>query len=371
MSRRYSVLVLGLIWLHCGCEFRDELKAEVVSPTKTDLTFSWGDSAGTHEIVRSFEVDAASLSGALALPMSGLPDSLSVRGLEPGAEGCSARLWVNALNLVRLDCVALQGSKEITVRGLNIAVPHSLDGLHTVRVEAGSQSINFSVRTLPNAIPFTSVERTVSTKSVGIATSYHQVAAFEIARGAAGALSASMPTRVSANLRRKRIHHTYNWDSLRCDIDRYAVQADVDKTVEVLLVPDDPEVAAEWPQLFSLDTQLFKIPKERSARVLAFVADPFLDKVYGPGDFREHSFPTTVSEFCQIRDVGPGAPPAKGMHDIDLDVRAGWDESDPQLTFTVAKIQVFDAESFIADKKPVPAAIAPQDFSLTLSRDVP
>ncbi len=371
MSRRYGVLVLGIIWLQCGCEFRDELNVEATKLTTTDLTFSWGDSAGSHEIVRSFEVDAASLSGALTLPMSSLPQNLTVQGLEPGGEGCGARLWVNGESLVKLDCIALQGSKELTVRGLDIAVPPNMDGLHTVRVEAGSQSINFSVRTLPSAIPFSSVARTVSTKSVGLANSYHQVAAFEIKRGTGGAMTAAMPTKVSGNLRRKRIVHDYNWDSLLCELALTTYQADIDKTVEVLLVPDDSELATEWPLLFSLDTQLFEIPKERSARVLVFIADPFLDKVYGPGDFREHSYATTVSEWCQDRTIGPRPIPSRGIYDVDLNVRAGWDESDPQLTFTIATVQVFDAESFIADKKPVAAAIAPQNFSLTLSRDVP
>lgn len=377
MSRRFFTLFFGMVWFLTGCEFRDESKPIAVSEVRTDLTFAWGDPAGSHEILRSFEVSDAGLGAAPPVPMAVLPKNLTIQGFEPGSGGCVAKLWVNGETPVKLDCVGIEGSKEITVRGLNLAIPPNLDGLHPVRIEVASTSINIEVRTLPNSLPLNRVERSISIQSVGTSTNYHQVAALEIARGSFGDITLSMPTKVSGTVRRKLVRFGYNFDFFRCEYGPTTIREDQDIAVEVYLVPDVDGMSKDWPQFFSLDSQLVHVPKEKSARVLAYVAEPFLDKVYGPTDYKEHSFIATETEMC--RDLTGGSHPIPSrvvqrlgdITDTTFSIREGRDESDPLLLFTVSTIQAFDAKSFEIDKKPVSSPIAPQSFELTLSKDIP
>lgn len=375
MTRRYMVLVLGIVWCQTGCEFRDESKSDdalvAASAPRTDLTFSWGDSVGSHEILRSFDSSKTILNNASAVPMTNVPEAFTVQGFEPGNNGCVAKLWVSAEKPVKLDCITIEGSKEITIRGMNLAVPPSLDGLHPVRIEIGSTSINFALRTLPVALPLARVERSVAIQSVGSVSNYHQVAAFEISRAVAGAMTVSIPTKVSGTVRRKLVRFDYNFDFLNCELANTSERQDEEIAVEAYLVPDDTKLEKDWPQFFSLDSQLLHVPKEKAARVLVFVANPLLDKVYGPGDFREHSYNTTVTEKCQDRSTGFGGRPIpqRSIMDVDLNVHQGRDEADPLLIFSVSALQAFDAQSFRIDEKPVASSIAPQSFELILSRD--
>ncbi len=377
MSRRYLALIFGMIWIHWGCEFRDESKSAPVAELRTDLTFAWGDPAGSHEINRLFVKTDAGLGNAPPLPMSVVPETLTIRGVEAGTTGCVAKLWVRAETPVKVDCVGIEGSKEITVRGLNLAVPQNLDGLHPLRIEVGATSINFGIRTLPNSLPLNRVERSISVRSVGTTSNYHQVAAFEIARASAGAMTLSVPTKVSGMLRRKLVRHSYNFDFLRCEIGPTSAREDEDILVEVYLVPDDAAVSKDWPQFFSLDAQLVKVPKEKSVRTLAFVANSFLDKVYGPGEYKERSFIATETEMCRDLSIGPNPIPFRtvplmgGISEVTISVRQGRDEADPLLIFTLSSVRAFDAESFEIDEKPVASTIAPQSFELTLSKDIP
>lgn len=375
MVRMCSVIALFVVWCQISCEFRDESnsKNDIVSASgiRTDLTFAWGDSVGSHEIVRSFESAGKTLINAPAVPMATVPEVLTLQGYETGSSRCVVKLWVSAEKPVKLDCITIEGSKEITIRGLNLAIPPNADGLHPVRIEIGATSINFSLRTLPVSIPFARVARTVSIQSVGTVSSYHQVAAFEISRGAAGAMTVSTPTKVAATVRRKLVRFGYNFDFMNCELANTSERQDEDIAVEAYLVPDDAKVEKDWPQFFSLDSQLVQVPKEKAARVLIFVAHPFLDKVYGPGDFKEHSYNTTVTEQCQDRSTGFGGKPipSRSIMDVELNVHQGRDEADPLLIFSLTTLQAYDAQSFELDKKPVASPIAAQSFELTLNRD--
>lgn len=377
MSRRYLALVLGMVWIHCGCEFRDESKAAPVAELRTDLTFAWGDPSGSHEILRTFEISKSGLTNAPPVPMAVAPENLTIQGFEPGSTGCVAKLWVHAETPVKLDCVGIEGSKEITVRGLKLAVPPNLDGLHPLRIEVGATSINFGVRILPGALPLGRVERSISARSVGTTSNYHQVAAFEIAHGTAGGVTLSMPTKVSGIVRRKLIRFGYNFDFFRCEVGPTTSREDEDIAVEIYLVPDDAAISKDWPQFFSLDSQLVNVPKERPARVLGFVANSFLDKVYGPSEYKERSFIATETEMCRNLTSGPNPIPSRttamigGISETTFSVREGRDESDPLLIFTLSAMQAFDAQSFAIDKKPVSSPIASQSFELTLSKDIP
>lgn len=377
MSRRYIALFLGMVWIHWGCEFRNESKPAPVAELRTDLTFAWGDPSGSHEINRLFVKSDTGLGDARPLPMSRVPDTLTIRGIEPGATGCVAKLWVRAETPVKVDCVGIEGSSEITVRGLHLAVPQSLDGLHPLRIEVGATSINFGIRTLPNSLPLNRVERSISVRSVGTTSNYHQVAAFEIARASAGAMTLLVPTKVSGIVRRKLVRHSYNFDFLRCEVGPTSAREDEDIPVEIYLVPDDANVSKDWPQFFSLDSQKVKVPKEKSARTLVFVANSFLDKVYGPGEYKERSFIATETEMCRDLSMGPNPIPFRtvpmmgGISEVTISVRQGRDEADPLLIFTLSSVRAFDSESFEIDEKPVASMIAPQSFELTLSKDIP
>lgn len=377
MSRRYLALVLGMVWIHCGCEFRDESKAAPVAELRTDLTFAWGDPSGSHEILRSFENSKSGLVNAPPLPMVVAPENLTIQGFEPGSGGCVAKLWVRAETPVKLDCVGVEGSKELTLRGLNLAVPPNLDGLHPLRIEVGATSINLGIRTLPSALPLSRSERSISARSVGTTSNYHQVAAFEIARSSAGGMTLSMPTKVSGIVRRKLVRFGYNFDFFRCEVGPTTTREDEDIAVEIYLVPDVAGVERDWPQSFSLDSQLVTIPKEKSARVLGFVANPFLDKVFGPSEYKERSFMATETEMCRDLTSGPNPIPSRvvamigGISETTFSVREGRDESDPLLIFTISGLQAFDAQSFEIDKKPVSSSISAQSFELTLSKDLP
>lgn len=377
MYRRYLALVLGMVWIQCGCEFRDESKAAPVAELRTDLTFAWGDPSGSHEILRSFENSKSGLVNAPPLPMVVAPENLTIQGFEPGTTGCVAKLWVRAETPVKLDCIGIEGSKELTLRGLNLAVPPNLDGLHPLRVEVGATSINFGIRTLPNALPFSRVERSISVRSVGTTSNYHQVAAFEIARGSAGGMTLSMPTKVSGTVRRKLVRFGYNFDFFRCEVGPTTAREDEDIAVEIFLVPDVTGIEKDWPQAFSLDSQLVNVPKEKPVRVLGFVANPFLDKVYGPGEYKERSFMATETEMCRDLTSGPNPIPSRvvamigGISETTFSVREGRDESDPLLIFTLSGLQAFDAQSFEIDKKPVASPVSAQSFELTLSKDLP
>ncbi len=377
MSRRCFALILGMVWVQWGCEFRDESKSAPVAELRTDLTFVWSDPTGSHEIIRQFAKTDTGLGSAPPLPMAVVPESLTIKGVETAASGCVVKLWVRAETPVKVDCVGIEGSSEITVRGLHLAVPQNLDGLHPLRIEVGTTSINFGIRTLPSYLPLNRVERSVSVRNVGTTANYHQVAAFEIARASSGGMTLSIPTKVKGIVRRKLVRHSYNFDFLNCDFGPTATREDEDISVEIIIVPDESSIAKDWPQFFSLDSQILSVPKVRTVRALAFVAHPFLDKVFGQGDYKERSHVTTTTEVCRDLSIGPNpihfrmVPTMGGVSEVRFSVRLGRDEADPLLIFNLSSMQAFDSQSFAIDTKPVSSNLSSQSIELALSKDIP
>jgi hypothetical protein len=183
VSKGSKAVICALLLAHSGCEFKDETRPVgglETAISRTDLTFVWNDESGTREIIRSFDTQSGELHGDVKVALAKVPDTITIKGSAVESRDCNARIWVNGERPAHIECVSLEGRAEIKLRGLHLAVPTGVDGLHPVRIETGSYAINFGFRALPVSVPLTTAKRNASVSGLGFNRTFHQVAAFEI-----------------------------------------------------------------------------------------------------------------------------------------------------------------------------------------------
>jgi hypothetical protein len=370
VSKGSKAVVCALMLAHSGCEFKDETRPigglETAS-AGTDLTFVWNDESGTREIIRSFETQSGELHGSVKIALAKVPDTITIKGNAVESRDCSAKLWVNGDRPAQIECVSLEGRNEIKLRGVSLAIPSGIDGLHPIRIETGTHAINFGFRALPTSVPLTSAIRSSSVSGLGFNRTFHQVAAFEIPKTRGGRTLLLTPTQVPGILRRKIVSHSYSSDFLRCSLDQTSVQADQDQAVEIQLIQERPTVLTEWPKLFALDKQVVDVSSDHAARLLAFVTHPLLDQVFGGIHRKESSTIQRIEEPCHEPNmIYSTVHRVSRMH---RDLRIGNDESDPVLLFTLTGVTALDAGNHQVDQKPVGSSISNQSFEIIISKD--
>ena len=379
MSRRAMALVFGLTWCQLGCEFRDAPKVTSTSEIRTDLTFNWADDVGPREVRRSFKSVNGQLAGTARVAVAVPPKTITIGGVNSGKD-CSANIWVGGESSVRLDCVAIDGQSEITLRGLDLALPDGVDGLHPVRVEVDSSSvgaINFTIRTLPRSLSLNRADAALRSYGAGESAGFQHVGEIELERSLPGNLSLRWPTKFQANLRRRLVRHDYDFDFIRCQISQRSVRMDELIPIEVLAVESVETVSEEWPKLFSVESQAGKLSRESGVKLSLYARHPFLNKVFGSAPFKEVAAHTWIEKECSPNrssyrallrgELLPGPPVPRSTH---ATVRIGTDEEDPVLEIEIQNIEVADEESIASDENPVRRALAMQRLEVILANGV-
>lgn len=379
MSRRAMALVLGLTWCQLGCEFRDAPKALSESAIRTDLTFNWADDVGPKEATRSFISVNGELAGASRVAVAVPPKTITIHGVNSEGD-CSANIWVGGESSARLDCVAINGQSEITLRGFDLALPDGIDGLHPVRIEVDSSTvgaINFTIRTLPKSLNLKPTHASLRSYGAGETSGFHRLGEIELERSLPGNLSLRWPTKFQANVRRRLVRHDYDFDFIRCQISQRSVRADELIPIEVLAVERVEAVSEAWPKLFSLDSQIGKLNRESSIVLSLYARHPFLNQVFGSAPFKEVATGTWIEKECspdrssyRVRprgDLRLGPPVPRSTH---ATVRIGTDEEDPVLELQVQNIEVADEESIAMDVNPVRRALALPGLEIVIAKDV-
>lgn len=383
MSRRALALVLGLSWCLGACEFRDAPNTPLASAHRTDLTFKWADDAGAKEVKRSFISINGELGSAAKVAVGAVPKTLTVLGLGGGRD-CVANIWVQSESNVRLDCIAIEGRNELTLRGLDLALQDGVDGIHPVRIEAESlngdssgppRAVNFSIRTLPRSLDVARAEVSAKSLEIGATAGFHQVGELKLSHSVVGDLSVQWPTKFQATLRRRLTRHDYDFDFLRCVISQRSTDAAEAIPLEILIIEHSDPICEEWPKLFSLETQIGKLGSSEHKSLSLFAKHPYLDKVFGAAPFKETANVVRIDKECApdravFRAPSPvelliGSPIPRSTHAF---VRMGTDEEDPILEFDLQGLEVADLESASIDVKPVRRTLLSQRFEIVLSK---
>ncbi|MBK7892159.1 MAG: hypothetical protein IPJ84_15350 [Bdellovibrionales bacterium] len=379
MSRRAMALVLGLTWCQLGCEFRDAPKVHSESAIRTDLTFNWADDVGPKEATRSFTSVNGELAGASRVAVAVPPKTITIHGVNSEGD-CSANIWVGGESSARLDCVAINGQSEITLRGFDLALRDGIDGLHPVRIEVDSstvEAVNFTIRTLPKSLTLKPAHASLRSYGAGETAGFHRLGEIELERSLPGNLSLRWPTKFQANLRRRLVRHDYDFDFIRCQISQRSVRTDELIPIEVLAVESVETVSEEWPKLFSLDSQVGKLNRESSIGLSLYARHSFLNQVFGSAPFKEVAADTWIEKECSPDrsvyrtlprgDLRLGPPIPRSTH---ATVRIGTDEEDPVLEIEVQDIEVADEESIASDENPVRRALTMQRLEIVLANGV-
>ena len=377
------MFILGLSWCLGACEFRDAPKVPLASAHRTDLTFKWADDAGAKEVKRSFISINGELGSAAKVAVSEVPKTLTVLGLGGGRD-CVANTWVRGETNVRLDCIAIEGRNELTLRGLDLALQDGVDGIHPVRIEAESlngdssgphRAVNFSIRTLPRSLDVARAEVSAKSFEVGATAGFHQVGELKLSHSFIGDLAISWPTKLQTFLRRRLTRHDYDFDFLRCVISQRS--NDVSETIplEVLIIEHAEPIREEWPKLFSLESQSGKLESSEHKSLSLFAKHPYLDKVFGSAPFKETASVVRIDKECApdravFRAPSPvelliGSPIPRSTHAF---VRMGTDEKEPVLEFELQGLEVADLESASIDGIPVRRTLLSQRFEIVLSK---
>lgn len=383
MSRRALAFILGLSWCLGACEFRDAPNTPLASAHRTDLTFKWADDAGAKEVKRSFISINGELGSAAKVTVGVVPKTLNVLGVAGGRD-CVANIWVRGESNVRLDCIAIEGRNEVTLRGLDLALQDGVDGIHPVRIETDSlnsdssgapHAVNFSIRTLPRSLDFTRAEVSGRSFEIGATAGFHQVAELKLNRAVVGDLSLQWPTKLQASLRRRLTRHDYDFDFFRCTISQRSTDASETIPLEVLIIEHSEPIRVEWPKLFSLETQSAKIGSSEHKSLSLFAKHPYLDKVFSPAPYKETASVVRIEKECSpdravFRVPSPvelliGSPIPRSTHAF---IRMGTDEEDPVLEFDLQGLEVADLESASIDEKPIRRALLSQRFEIVLSK---
>ena len=377
--------VLGLSWCLGACEFRDAPNAPLASAHRTDLTFKWADDAGAKEVKRSFISINGELGSAAKVAVGAVPKSLTVLDLGAGRD-CVANIWVRGESNVRLDCIAIEGRNELTLRGLDLALQDGVDGIHPVRIETESlngdssgapRAVNFSIRTLPRSLEFTRAEVSERSFDVGATAGSHQVGELKLNRSVIGDLALSWPTKLQASLRRRLTRHDYDFDFLRCTISQRSTDVSEIIPLEVLIIEHAEPIREEWPKLFSLESQSGKLGNNEITSLSLFAKHVYLDKVYGQAPYKESASTVRIEEECSpdrsvYRAPWPvelliGSPIPRSTHAF---VRMGTDEEEPVLEFELQGLEVADLEASSIDGKPIRRTLLGQRFEIVLSKRV-
>lgn len=385
MSRRALAFILGLSWCLGACEFRNAPNTPFASAHRTDLTFKWADDAGAKEVKRSFNSINGELGSAAKVAMGVVPKTLTVLGLGGGRD-CIANIWVRGETNVRLDCIAIEGRNELTLRGLDLALQDGVDGIHPVRIETDSpngdslgalRAVNFSIRTLPRTLDVARAELSANSFDVGATAGFHQVGELELNRSVVGDLALSWPTKLQASLRRRLTRHDYDFDFLRCVISQRSTDASETTPLEVLIIEHADPMREEWPKLFSLESQSGKLGSSEHKSLSLFAKHPYIDKVFGAAPFKETASVVRIDKECApdravFRAPSPvelliGSPVPRSTHAFVL---MGTVEEDPVLEFDLQGLEVADLESASIDGKPVRRTLLSQRFEIALSKGV-
>jgi hypothetical protein len=360
-------------WCQSGCEFRDAPNVPLVSGARTDLTFKWVDDVGPREIKRTFQSLNGELASGARVSVIVPPKTLTILGIG-GSRDCVANIWVRGESNFRLDCVAIEGREEITLRGLDLALQDGVDGIHPVRVETENQNLNFSIRSLPRTLEITQSASTASLHDIGTAAGFHLVGELQISRSVTGDLGLHWPTKIQATLKRRLTRHDYDFDFLRCVISQTSRDASEILPLEVLVMEHQPKLTDEWPKLFSLESQLGKIGQSESTTLSLFAKHAYLDKVFAAAAYKEVASTVRIEKGCAPdRAVyrAPletermiGSPIPRSTHAF---IRIGIDEEDPVLEMDLRDLQVTDPDSLTLDPNPVRRTLISTRFEIILS----
>lgn len=360
-------------WCQSGCEFRDAPNTPSVSVHRTDLTFKWVDEVGPHEVKRTFQSLNGELSGGTRVSVAVPPKTLTVAGASVSRD-CAANVWVRGESNVRLDCVAIEGRDEIALRGLDLALQDGVDGIHPVRIETDSQTLNFSIRTLPRTLEITRLASTASLHEVGAEAGFHLVGEIQISRSHVADLGLHWPTKIQAKLKRRLTRHDYEFDFLRCVISQTSKDVSEILPIEVLVIERQRNLIDEWPKLFSLESQLGKLGQSEYTTLSIFAKHPFLDKAFAAVPYKEVATTVRVEKEC-APDRAVYRTPFETERLIRSPIprstlafiRIGTDEEDPILEMELRDLQVSDPDSLDLDPKPVRRTLAAKRLEIVLS----